>query len=90
MVGEGLGLAMEAGRLAAVRADVAYAAGQLELWAARRRAKVSEWQLIVDHAGFLFGFDRDDLRKEIAKAQAEIADYSGKAADCRRWLEATS
>ena len=30
MVGEGLDLAMEAGRLAAVRADVAYAAGHFE------------------------------------------------------------
>ena len=79
--------AEEVGRLAAIRAEVAYAAGRLE-----RRAGIAH-----DAATMLRSYaeqppdahERERLLREADSEDGLARRSLVKAADCRRWLEAT-
>lgn len=79
----------EFGRLAAIRADVLYAARQFEREAAANSQSAIDMQRVVDLADFLYGGDRRQLESDIATKQRIAERFSARAADCRRWLEAT-
>lgn len=90
---EGCEPAFEAGRLAAIRADVDLAAWQAEQRAIERRAYAVACRARqaeeaargeeYESTAVMFGIHAE-------RADARANDDERKAADCRRWLEATS
>lgn len=79
--------AFEAGRLAAIRADVAYAAGQFEIAAVQAAGDAGMHRRTADGAS-------DPVTKEhheryVAIALRDHAYWLTCQLDCRRWLEAT-
>ena len=84
--------AYEAGRLAAVRADVADFVGWLERDIARDVVLAAESR-VREATEAKRGREYEETRflheSIMIRADRRIADYSGKVADCRRWLETT-
>ena len=83
-------LGHEAGRLAAIRDDVDLAARQLERRAEEALDRARGLQSVLDSADFLFGIDRAEMQAESDEGRIKAELLTAKAADCRRWLEATS
>lgn len=83
-------LGHEAGRLAAIRDDVDIAARQLERRAEEALDRARGLQSVLDSADFLFGIDRAEMQAESDEGRIKAELLTAKAADCRRWLEATS